>query len=212
MSGWRTIDLGAFDDVVLDVAVHGRGGLGQPALDLAEEAQQPLGVVALGESLAVHDVALEQDPVGVQEAVGRHEVDLRMVGPTGQQRLEDAGERALADSDTAGDADHVGHLRAERAEERGRHLLQVLGRGHVQVQEAGQWQVHDGDLFEVDAVVDAAQLGQVVLAQRQRCRRAQQPPVVAHERQVPTVPGRGRRRHERQRYARSAPPRQRHAA
>ena len=114
------------------------------------------------------------------------EVDLRMVGPLREQRLEDAGERALADSDAAGDADDVRHLRGDRAEEGRRHLVQVLRGADVQVEQPAQRQVDGGDLVEVDVVVDALQAGEVGRPQRHRGRRAEFRPLVALEGEVPT--------------------------
>ena len=105
------------------------------ALDVAQERQQALGVVALGEALALHQPARLEHLVRVQEAVGGDQVDLRVVGPAGEQRLQDAGERALADGDAAGDADDVGHPRCDRAEERRRHPGEVLGRVDVEVEQ-----------------------------------------------------------------------------
>ena len=188
MSGCRTTTSSPGHDVVDDVAVDGRPHLVGAALEVAQELQQAAGVVALGEALALHQPALGEHGVGVQEPVRGDEVDLRVVGPAGQQRLQDAGERALADGHAAGDADHVRHPRRHRAEERRRHPGQVLGRADVQVEQARQRQVDRRHLVEVDALVDAPQLGQVVLAQRQRGRRAQRRPVVAPEREEP-APG-----------------------
>ena len=117
---------------------------------------------------------------------------LRVVGPAGEQRLQDAGERALADGHAAGHADDVRHLRGQRAEERGRRLVQVLGGRDVQVEQAGERQVDRRDLVEVDALVDAAQRLEVVLAQRQRGGRTQRRPLVAVEGQVAVAPCRVR--------------------
>ncbi len=188
MSGWRTTTSSPGHDVVDDVAVDGRPHLGGAALQVAQEPQQAAGVVALGEPLALHQPALGEHGVGVQEPVRGHEVDLRVVRPAGQQRLQDAGERALADGHAAGHADHVRHPRRHRAEERRRHPGQVLGGADVQVEQARQRQVDRRHLVEVDALVDAPQLRQVVLAQRQRGRRAQRRPVVAPDREEP-APG-----------------------
>ena len=66
-----------------------------------------------------------------------------------------------------------------------RHLVQVLRRGDVQVEQPGERQVDGGDLVEVDALVDAAERLEVVLAERQRGGGAQRSPLVAVERQVP---------------------------
>ena len=174
----------ARDDVVDDVAVDGRPDLGLAALHPREERQQPARVVALGEALAVHDAAVPEHGVRVEEAVGGDEVDLRVVGPPLEEGLEDAGERALADGDAAGDADHVRHLGRERAEERRRHLLEVLGGGDVEVQQAGEREVDVGHLVERHLLVEAPELFEVVLAQRQRGGGAQGRPLGPRERQV----------------------------
>ena len=100
----------AIDNVVHDVAVDGRGHDGRAALEFAQELQQTLGVVALGEALAVHDAALLKNLVGIQKAVGGDEAHLRMIWPTCQQCLQNSSERALANGDTAGNSDDVWHL------------------------------------------------------------------------------------------------------
>ena len=51
-----------------------------------------------------------------------------------EQRLQDAGRRALADGDAPGDRDDVGHLRCPAAEERVADAVQVLAGCDVQVQ------------------------------------------------------------------------------
>ena len=181
----------AFDDVVHDVAVDRRIDLGDAALQLAQEPQQASRVVALRKPLAVHDAALLQHRVRVEEAVGRHQIDLRMVGPAGQQRLQDASERALADRHAAGHTDHVRHLRCHRAEERRRHPMQVLRRVDVQVEQPAQRQVDGDDLVEVDLLVDAAQLDEVGLAQGHRGRRPEHRPVVTVETEEPVRHGTG---------------------
>ena len=161
MSGWRTTCFLALDDVVDDVAVHRCPHLFGAALQVAEERQQPLRVVALREPLALHQPALQQDGVGEQEAVRGHEVDLRVIGPPRQQRLQDAGERALADRHAAGDADDVRDARRHGSEERRRHPGQVLRRVDAEVEQPRQRQVDRLDLLEVDAHVDAAHLGEI---------------------------------------------------
>ena len=185
MSGRPDDDLLAGHDVVDDVAVHGGAHGRAPALQVAQEGEQTPGVVALGEPLALHQPALEQHRVRVQEAVRRDEVDPGMIGPAGEERLEDAGEGALADGHAAGDTDHVRDPRGDRAEERRRHPGQVLRRADVEVEQTGQREVDRGHLVEVDALVDPAQLLQVGFAQRHRRRRPQGRPVVAPDRDEP---------------------------
>ena len=105
--------------------------------------------------------------------------------PPRQQRLQDAGERRLADRDRSGDADHVRHARRDRAEEGRRHALQFLGGADVQVEQPAQRQVDGDDLVDVDPLVDALQRVEILLTERERCRRSQVGPFVAVEREVP---------------------------
>ena len=85
--------------------VDGRGDIVLARLDPREKADERRAVVALRKTLAVHDPCADEFGVRVQEAVGRDEVDLRRVRPAGQQRLQDARGRRLADRDRSGDAD-----------------------------------------------------------------------------------------------------------
>ena len=62
--------------------------------------------------------------------------------------------------------------------------MQLLRRRHVQVQQAGQRQVDGGDLVEVDALVDATQRIEIVLAERQWSRGAQIGPLITPELEV----------------------------
>ena len=172
-------------DVVHDVAVDRSPHLGLAALHRGQEVEQAPGVVALGEALAVHEAAVLEHPVRVEEPVGGDEVDLRVVGPAREQRLQDAGEGALAHGDAAGHADDVGHLRRQRAEEGRRHLLEVLLGRHVEVQQAREREVDLGDLVERHPVVDAPQVFEVVLAQRQGRGGSQDRPLLPAEGQVP---------------------------
>ena len=100
----------AFDDVIHHVAIHRSCDHRCAAFELAKKLQQSLGVVTFGEALAVHNAALFEHAVGIQEAVGGDEPHLWMVGPTRQQRLQDSGERALAHSHAAGHADDIRNL------------------------------------------------------------------------------------------------------
>ena len=63
--------------------------------------------------------------------------------------------------------------------------LQVLGGADVQVEQPAQRQVDGDDLVEVDPLVDALQRVEVLLPERERCRRPQVGPLVAVEREVP---------------------------
>ena len=73
----------------------------------------------------------------MQEAVCRDELHLRMIRPARHQRTQDTGERTLADSDAAGDADDVGRVARRPAEERVLHPRQTARRRDMQVQQTG---------------------------------------------------------------------------
>ena len=171
-------------DVVDDVGVDGRLDVLLARLHLGHELHEAAEVVALGEPLAAHDVALFEHRVREEEAVGRDEVDLRVVRPPGEERLEDAGGGALADRDAAGDADYIGDPRGQAAEERVGDRREVLARRHVEVQQPGKRQVDVGDLVERQALVDAPQRVEVLLVERERRRRPQRGPRRAIERQI----------------------------
>ena len=64
------------------------------------------------------------------------------------------------------------------------HLVQVLGRAHVEVEQPGQRQVDVGHLVEADAVVDAAERLEVGLPQRHRRGGSQLPPLLTGEGEV----------------------------
>jgi hypothetical protein len=110
----------------------GRGA----GLHVGEEAHEAAHVVALGEALAVHEPARFELPVREEEAVGGDQVHLRMVGPAPEELLQDAGRRALADRDAAGDREHVRDLGRRAAEERVGDPVQVLRGGNVEVQQS----------------------------------------------------------------------------
>ena len=77
-------------------------------LDRGQEGDEGRAVVGLGEPLAGDEGAFVQDPVRVEEPVGRHQVHARRGVPAGEQQLEEARDRRLADGDRAGDADDEG--------------------------------------------------------------------------------------------------------
>src|SRR5690606_20699181 len=63
-------------------------------------------------------------------------------------------------------------------EERGGGLVEPLPRGHLEVDQAGQREVHLGDLVEVDLLTQPTQPVQLLGGQRQRCRTTQLTPLV----------------------------------
>jgi hypothetical protein len=120
----------------------------------------------------------------VQKAVGRHEVDLRVVRPAREELSHDSRRRALADRDAARQPDDVRDLRHLRAEEGRRRPVQALARVDVQVQQSRERKVDVGNLVERDALVEATQLGQIALAQRERGVGPEPRPFGAREREV----------------------------
>ena len=115
--------------------VDGRAHLGRACLEIGKEPHQPADVIALGKALARHESARFERCVREQEAVGRHEVDARVVGPARQQGLEDAGDRALADGDASCDADDERHPSVEVSEEGLGHDVELARCGHPQVEQ-----------------------------------------------------------------------------
>ncbi len=155
-----------------------------PRLDLGHETQQLPPVVALRKTLAVHDIPADQLLGRIQETVGGHQVDARMMIPPRQQCLQHTGGRGLADGDRSGDTDHERHLMVRvllpPEERRGRGEQSLPGRD-LEVDQPRQRQVHLGDLREIDLLAEAAQADQFVFREHQWRRLAQRPPLLAVE-------------------------------
>src|SRR5690606_9772770 len=88
-------------------------------------------------------------------------------GPSGQQRVEQPGRGRLADRDAAGDAQDVRHGPLGPPEELAQHAAALLGSGEMEVEEPRQRQVDVGDFGQIDGVVHAAELFQLVRGESQ---------------------------------------------
>ena len=105
--------------------------------------------------------------VGVEEAVGRHERDVGVLGPVRQHLLEDAGRRRLADRDRSGEADHERGARRLLAVQELLLLAVQPARGlDVLREQAGQREVDLLDLAQVELVAEAPQLSHLVGRER----------------------------------------------
>ena len=108
----------------------------------------------------------------------------------GSQLLQDARRRALADGDAAGQADDVWAVGGQRAEERVGDDL-AIGRRHcVQAEQPRQREVDVGDLVEIEPLVDAADLLEVLRTEIQRRVGTQLRPVTTVEDQFLSPHGR----------------------
>lgn len=154
------------DDVIDHMAVDGSFDNRLTALQVAEEFQESPGVVALGETLAVHDSAILENSVRVEESIGRDQIDLGMIRPAGKEGLKNSRERALADSDTSCNSDDVRHLWRHCSEECRTHLVKILRGRNVEIQQASQGKVDRSDFVEVDPLVDAAKSIEIRFTQR----------------------------------------------
>ena len=59
-------------------------------LGSGNEVEEPTPVEALWEALALHEASFLEDLVRKEKAIRGHQLDPGMMGPTGQQLLEDA--------------------------------------------------------------------------------------------------------------------------
>ncbi len=152
-----------------------------PGLQLSEEAQQCTHIEAVGKALTAHQATRFEGGVREQESVGGDEIDARMVGPARQQCLQDPRDRALADRDTAREADHERDARMQLAEERPGDGVQFALRRVAEVQQARQRQVHLFDFGQRDRLVGASQRFEIGFGQREGRRGPQTTPLVAGE-------------------------------
>ena len=135
---------------------------------IPQELEQCPQVVAFRKTFSVHEAAGFQHAVGVQESVGGHQIYLGMVGPSRQQGLDHARRGTLADSDAAGNGNHIRDRCGQGAEKRIRRLAQLLSRCDIEIQQARQRQVDKRDFFKGDAFVDAPELREVGFRQGKR--------------------------------------------
>ena len=150
-------------------------------LDVRQEANERAAIVAFGKALALHQALANESGVGVQKAVGGDEFDFGRIGPSRQQRLENAGGRRLAHRHRACNADDIGHLAVVGAEKALRRLEQALRRGDIKGEQARQRQIDRNDFLERNRLVHRLQLAQILDGQGQLCVGAQLRPFLAAE-------------------------------
>ncbi len=112
-----------------------------------------------------------------------------MIGPAPEQRLEQAGDRALARGDAAADADHVGNACGVVTQEGLGDHPQVTGRGEPEVQEPGEREVDVFHLAQLERLVEPPERLDIGLGERERRRGAERTPLGAVEVDVRTQIG-----------------------
>ena len=100
-------------------------------------------------------------------------------GQRDEQRAQRAGGGALADRHAAGEADEKGDLLFPVAEEGRGRAVEALHGGDVEVEQAGEGEVHLLDLAEGHALDEAVYPPEVLVAESERGVRAQRGPLVA---------------------------------
>ena len=154
------------------------------SLGPGDEFEEGSAVVALGEALSVHQPSLLQHRVGIEEPVGGHQLDPRVLGPSGEELLENAGDRRLPHRHRTGDPDHEGPGPRWGTEERvgdGRQLMAALD---VQVEETGQGEEAVLDHVDVEIDVDSPDLLEIRLGEGQRGVGPQRGPLITGEIEV----------------------------
>src|SRR5450631_999152 len=160
-------DLLAGDDVIGQMGVDGRTDLLLAGLDLGHEPEQAPTVIRLRKALALQKPTAFELGIGVEEAIGGHQLDPRCPGPPRQQLTQDTGGGGLAHRHRSGYSDDErGALRLLAQEVRG-DAVQALGGSDVEVEQTRQWQVDLLDLGEVESLTKASQPGHVSLGQAQ---------------------------------------------
>jgi len=117
------------------------------SLDLRQERDQSPEVVAFGEALAPHDPAFLKNTPRVEKAVGRDQVNLRVIGPARQQCSHDARGCTFPDRYTAGQPDEIWRLRHSGVQEGRGRIVQPLARIDMQVEQPREWQINLYDLL-----------------------------------------------------------------
>ena len=129
----------------------------------------------LGEALAVRDAAALELLVGVEEAVGRHELHVRRLGPACEHVAQDAGGGRLAHGHGARDAHDERRGAVVGPLQKAAGATVHLARGdRVLVDQATQGAVDVADLGEIEGLAEPAVgiefgLGEGCLLYTSRC-------------------------------------------
>ena len=121
----------ALNDVIHNVTVNGSFHCGLSAFEIPQKLQKCPCVVALGETFTVHQIAFFENMIGIEESIGRDEINFGVIGPARQKRLQNTRESTFADSDGASHANHIRHLGRQRPEKCRADLMQILGGGDI---------------------------------------------------------------------------------
>ena len=144
-------------------------------------SHQAAHVVALRESLAMHESARLERGLRQQKAVGGDR-DRPADGSASATAAPEAVERRCSShGDAACDTDHERDVRALGTEERRRRVCKVLRRADVEVEQARQRQVDVRDFVERHRLVEADERPQLRLGEWQRRRSPQPRPLGAAE-------------------------------
>ncbi|CFR34949.1 Uncharacterised protein [Mycobacterium tuberculosis] len=130
------------DDVVVQMRIHRRTCVVGAGLHRGDKPHQCPAVIAFRKTFAMHEVSPLQLGVGVEKAVGGHQIYPGVVIPASQQRLQHAGGGGLADRHTAGHTDDERHRPVRvllgLAEKFRGGREQPLAGGDLQVNQPGQ--------------------------------------------------------------------------
>ena len=124
------------DNVIGEVRIDGRTHQRLARLDIGQEANQAVQIVALRKAFPLHQATLLKETVWIEEPVRGDQFDLGARGPVGKQRLEQASRRAFANGHTARYPDHIGDLGSGMAEKGCSGGVQVLHCCHIEMEQA----------------------------------------------------------------------------
>ena len=157
----------ALEHVVGEVGVDRDLEVVGSSLGPGDEFEESSAVVALGEAFSVHQPSLLQHRVGIEETVGGHQLDTRVLRPSGEELLENSGDRRLPHRHRTGDPDQEGSGPRRGTEEcvgDGRQLMAALD---VKVEETREGEETVLDHVDVEIDIDSPDLLEIRLGQGQ---------------------------------------------
>ena len=161
-------DILTWKNIVLNVRIKRCRHTTNAGFHIAEEAQQLIGIESLGETLAAHQSAFFQFGIGIKKAVGRQQINARMIRPARKKRFQDTCRRTFADRHRSGDTNNKRHLAVLAAEELQRNGMQLLLRRDIEIEEARQRQINLFDLIDGQLFDNARELFELVRLKRHR--------------------------------------------
>ena len=125
-------------NIVNHVIVAGNFHALLPGFDPPQKIEKGGVIIGFREAFAVHEATFGQHRIGVEEAVGGHQVHAGSVGPAAQELLEQTRRRRFPYRNRPGNPDHKRRALFPQAQKIGSFAVEIADFLGVHLQQRGQ--------------------------------------------------------------------------